>query len=158
MAITKRNMIGSILYMTRSIDRMCSGYRQRAGIPASQARVLCFIAVASEDHDIYQKDLEEEFAIRASSATGLLQALEQQGLIRRESVSGDGRLKKIVLSARGCEIRSRIFAVTNEIQQQLQGNLSEEEIAQFLRQCEVITRNANQQGIASSSDSPEISL
>jgi len=151
-------MIGTILYMTRSIDRMCSVYRERAGIPASQARVLCFIAVASADHDIYQKDLEEEFAIRASSATGLLQALEQQGFIRREAVSGDARLKKIVLSERGSEIKSRIYEVTNEIQQQLQGNLSDEEIAQFIRQCEGITHNANQPGISSCSDSPELSM
>lgn len=142
MTYQKRNMIGSILYMTRNIDRLCSLYRHHAGIPASQSRILCFVALFSADHDIYQKDLEEEFAIRASSATGLVQALEQKGLIRRESVSSDARLKKIVLSDLGREIQSKIIATSEELQKQLQGNLSDHEVEHFIHTCEIITSNA----------------
>ncbi len=84
---------------------------------------------------IYQKDIEEAFGIRPSSATGLLQALEQQGFIRREPVSLDGRLKKIVFTEKAQEIQSRVVANHKKALEKLQGPLSDREVANFMKLC-----------------------
>jgi len=144
MAIKQRNLIGTILYMARSIERLCGSYAHLSGISPSQARVLGFIAIATENQEIYQKDIEDEFAIRPSSATGLLQALEQQGLIHREAVSEDGRLKRIVLSSKGRGIQPKILALSHFLQKKLKGNLKERDLDVFMRLCGEITRHANQ--------------
>lgn len=60
-----------------------------------QRHMLHFIIVGSMHQDIFQKDVEAEFQIRKSTATGILQLLEKKGFICRESVERDGRLKRV---------------------------------------------------------------
>ena len=48
------------------------------------------------DQDVYQRDVEAEFHIRRSTATGILQLLEKKGVIERLPVPSDARLKKLV--------------------------------------------------------------
>jgi len=51
-----------------------------------------------EDQPVFQKDLESAFHIRRSTATGILQIMVRDGLIVREPVEGDARLKRLVLT------------------------------------------------------------
>ena len=53
---------------------------------------------AHEDHPVYQKDLEAAFHMRRSTATGILQIMVRDGLIVREPVENDARLKRLVLT------------------------------------------------------------
>lgn len=50
------------------------------------------------DTEIYQKDIEQEFKVSRATASNMLQLMERKGLIVRESVSCDARLKKISLT------------------------------------------------------------
>lgn len=53
---------------------------------------------AHRDRDVYQKDLESAFHIRRSTASGILQIMVRDGLLVREPVEGDARLKRLVLT------------------------------------------------------------
>lgn len=139
-----RDLIGTIFYMARRIERMADRHARIAGVSGSQARLLAFLSIVSMEQDIFQKDIEEEFGIRPSSVTGLLQALEQEGLISRESVSSDGRLKKIVLTDKAKEIQTNIVACHKQVIQQLRGPMSDEVLRRFLKNCEEISRRAEQ--------------
>lgn len=61
-----------------------------------QKHILKFILLETLHREIYQKDIEEEFQIRKSTVTGILQLMEKNGFIYRESVEKDARLKRIV--------------------------------------------------------------
>ena len=61
-----------------------------------QMHVLRYILMSTLHRDVYQKDIEEEFQIRKSTATGILKLMEKHGFIRRESAQQDARLKRIV--------------------------------------------------------------
>lgn len=65
-----------------------------SGLTMLQRHMLHFIILASMHREIYQKDVEAEFHIRKSTATGMMQLLEKNGFIRRESVKRDARLKR----------------------------------------------------------------
>ena len=52
----------------------------------------------NSDREIYQKDLEAEFAISRATASNMLAVMERKGLIKRETVEHDARLKKVVLT------------------------------------------------------------
>lgn len=139
-----RDLIGTIFYMARRIERMADRQARVSGVSGSQARLLAFLSIVSMEQDIFQKDIEEEFGIRPSSVTGLLQALEQEGLISRESVSTDGRLKKIVLTGKAKEIQANIVSCHKQVTQQLRGPMSDEMLRRFLKNCEEISRRAEQ--------------
>ncbi len=68
----------------------------------------------NRNNDIFQKDFETEFSIRRSTASCILKTMEQKGLIERQNVESDARLKKIVLTDKAIEIHHRI---TEEIEQ-----------------------------------------
>ena len=60
-------------------------------------------------NNIFQKDFEEKFSIRRSTASVILKNMEQKGLIMRVSVESDARLKKIVLTEKAIEIHKKIL-------------------------------------------------
>ena len=133
-----RDLIGTIFYMARRIERMADRQARISGVSGSQARLLAFLSIVSMEQDIFQK------GIRPSSVTGLLQALEQEGLISRESVSTDGRLKKIVLTGKAKEIQANIVSCHKQVTQQLRGPMSDEVLRRFLKNCEEISCRAEQ--------------
>lgn len=64
-----------------------------------QARILGFVEVNDmQGNDVYQKDIEAEFKIRRSSVSSVLDTMEKNGFILRQSVASDARLKKLVLT------------------------------------------------------------
>ena len=76
-------------------------------------RILDFVLMSYPDREIYQKDIEEELNIRSASVSTLLKKMEAQEFIRREKVSGDDRLKKILPTSHTVEMKVTI----NPIQQ-----------------------------------------
>ena len=48
----------------------------------------------NRDKEVFQRDIQEQFSIRRSTVTGILQLMEKNGLITRRSVEQDARLKK----------------------------------------------------------------
>ena len=84
-----------------------------------------------QDKDIYQKDIEDQFSIRRSTATAILQRMEKNGLIVRLPVEHDARLKKVQLTSKAIEIQRKIELEIAEFEKQLIKGISEEEIAYF---------------------------
>ena len=94
----------------------------------------------NRDKDIFQKNFEEQFSIRRSTASKILKTMEQKGYIERVSVENDARLKKIVLTNKAIEIHQKI---TNDIEireNRLRNGVGEEELKVFF---EVITKFSN---------------
>ena len=78
------------------------------GLTTMQKHVLKFILLETLHREIYQKDVEEEFQIRKSTATGILQLMEKNGFIYRESSEKDARLKTIVPTKKAEALRAEI--------------------------------------------------
>lgn len=107
----------------RKISREASQY----GVTGIQSRILGFIYYKSDKKDIFQRDIEEEFDIRRSSVTSVLQLMETNGYIKRISVAEDGRLKKIVLTQKGLEIQKNVYEFIVKFEQSLSDELSDDE-------------------------------
>lgn len=73
-----------------------------------QGRILHYILANVEDHLVFQRDIEEEFNLRRSTATGILQLMEKNGIIRRESVDYDARLKSIIPTDEGRTLQAKV--------------------------------------------------
>ena len=91
------------------------------------------IGYIEREGDVYQRDVEKRFNMRRSTVTKMLQLMEKNGLVTRESVESDARLKKIdeseELMKRGIdEEELKIFCrVADKIAENLKGECSKEE-------------------------------
>ncbi|MDE7234566.1 MAG: MarR family transcriptional regulator, partial [Ruminiclostridium sp.] len=83
--------------------------------------------------NVYQRDIEEEFGIRRSTATRLLQLMESNGLIVRESVSSDARLKKITITEKGIAFDAKVRGEIDRFEAALAQSFTEKELEEFFR-------------------------
>lgn len=95
----------------------------------------------NRDKDIFQRDFEARFSIRRSTATNMLKLMEKNGIIRRESVPYDARLKKIVLTDKAIEIHKKAIKNIEMIEKTLKKGISKEELAVFYSVVEKIKAN-----------------
>lgn len=97
-----------------------------------QGWIVSFIAKCN-GKDVFQKDIEEEFIIRRSTATAILQRMEKNGLITRTSVDYDGRLKKIQLTPAAVAEYVMIQKEIEEFEENLGDQIDEDDLAAFFR-------------------------
>ena len=93
--------------------------------------------------DIFQKDFEQEFGIRRSTASSMLSLMEKNGLITRQSVPYDARLKKIVLTDKAVEIQNFVNKNLDEFEEGISRGISNEELEVFFGVLEKIRENLN---------------
>ena len=94
------NMIG------RKIDEE-KRQRNMGDVSPVQTWVIRYL----HDHkgqEICQRDLERDFNITRSTVTGILQLMEKNGIIRRESVDYDARLKSIIPTDEGRTLQAKV--------------------------------------------------
>lgn len=98
-----------------------------------QAAVITFISRAQLcGKDVYQKDIEKEFSIRASTATILLRNMESNGRITKISSKADARLKKIVLTQKSQTLLKEIKEKANAIKEKITRGLDDKDISNFV--------------------------
>lgn len=107
-----------------------------------QFAMLGFLA-DRQDRDVFQRDVEAEFNIRRSTATGLLQSLERQGFIRREEVAEDARLKRIIMSEKALELNKAVRAHMDQMERRLTAGITPEELRGFYQVMDKIGKNAD---------------
>lgn len=97
--------------------------------------------------DIFQKDFEQEFNIRRSTASNILSLMEKNGLIKRVSVSYDKRLKKIVLTEKALEMQDKLEVVFGNLEQVIVKDISEEELEIFFSVLKKINNNLERNSV-----------
>ena len=95
----------------------------------SQGRTLYFLL--SQTGDVFQKDIEEEYSLRPSTATELLKQMEKKGLITRQPVPYDNRLKKIVLTEKALTYQQQVVENLTALEESLIAGIPEEKLQIF---------------------------
>lgn len=102
--------------------------------------ILGYLEVHS-DRDIYQKTLETDLGIGKSSVTSLVKLLESNGFITRQAVTGDARLKKIVLTKKGLDTAHKVKETLDEMEFSMVKNIDEKELEIFFKVSDRIREN-----------------
>lgn len=93
---------------------------------------------------IFQKDIEEEFSIRRSTATGILQLMEKKGLILRQPVEQDARMKRLVLTDDAAVLHQKIVKEVEQMEAQLCAGLTQIQLEQFFAVLDQVKNNLEQ--------------
>lgn len=126
----KSNEIGMELALLshaikRRMESECSGELVRLSI--ANGYILAFLH-ENMDRDVFQRDFEEAFGITRSTASKTLSLMDCKGLITREPVPGDARLKKIGLTELGERMRMGMISCREAVEKQLTTGFSEDEL------------------------------
>ena len=112
------------------------------GLTGMQFAIVSYLAKESAERDVFQKDLEQKFDIRKSTVTGILNTMERDGLLLRETVPYDARLRKMILTDKALQAKQNTEQVIDSVESQLSKGLTEEEITTFLNILEKISKTA----------------
>lgn len=127
--------------ISNRLRRRSKKIQESIGISGAKGNILNYILVESENHPVYQKEIEEEFGLRPSTATETLKNLEQAELICRVPESEDGRYKKIVFTEQARKMEHILRKEITESEELLLQGITEEERKEFLRIAEKMLRN-----------------
>ena len=143
---TKRYIGIEIRALDNQIKRLIDSRIQKSAfcrLTGSNGWIIDYIRKKSPK-PVYQKDLEAEFNITRSTASKVLNLMEEKGFIVRESVPEDARLKKLVLTPEAIEISKGMEADRDAIERQITKGFSEKELEQFYSYIERIRKNVTE--------------
>lgn len=114
------------------IDKYFHTSWEKAGIEPTrmQCATLHYLR-AHQDVDVFQKDLEAAFSISGATATNILKVMEKDGLIRRQPVPTDARLKKLQLTEKGIAFDDAARENIVRLEDGMKKGFTEEELTIF---------------------------
>lgn len=106
---------------------MTPSHSEMERLTGSNGWIIRFIDRNSEKN-IFQRDLEAEFGITRSTASRVVNLMVQKGLIEHQSVAGDARLKKLVLTDKARELSMDMRQHGDRVENALLLGMNEQEI------------------------------
>ncbi|MDO5146205.1 MAG: MarR family transcriptional regulator [Eubacteriales bacterium] len=127
----------TIGFMIKTLDKLMMrnhiamlGECGESQIPVMHGWVIGYL-YRNQDREIYQKDLETEFSIARSTVTAIVKQMERKGLIEREGVDRDSRLKSLTLTKKGMEAYENVMRNIQKMEERMAEGIDEEELKIF---------------------------
>ena len=114
--------------------------KPESDVTMMQGWIIGFLC-SNSDRDMFQKDIEQRFEIRRSTATSMLQLMEKNGYITRHSVDYDARLKKICITEKAKLLHKSILDRIEATEKQMLTGISNEELDAFFSTIEKMKNN-----------------
>lgn len=110
------NIIHLVKIVSNQLSRKINKFAKQFGLTGVQIQIIDYLNHLPQNQFVYQKDIEREFNIRRSTATSVLQKMEENQLIMRNVSPSDSRIKIISALPKAEEIQPQIsefLAATN---------------------------------------------
>ncbi len=113
----------------REVDRRFS----EIGVSGTQMFLIGFLMRHEiNNQPVFQRDIERELNIRASSVTSMIVSLESDGIICRKA-SSDGRKKQVLLTEKGHSLAKKNCRTLEDVDQEIVRGMTEAEVADLFR-------------------------
>ena len=122
-------IVGELHRMIGSLRCAGTGRMVKAGISMTHLHILWVL----EHHgDLTMSRLAEMLDVSVSNATGLIDRMEERGLIERVRVPDDRRVVIVRASAEGARIRDEIEALKQDRMRSILGRLGPDQLSRVL--------------------------
>lgn len=115
--------------LSNKIRRRIDAFSSKKDLSGAQGKVLHFLLAQTED--IFQKDIEEEYGLRPPTATALLKEMEKNGLILREQMPQDGRMKRITPTDKALLYKDQVVNDLTSLEEDLTKGIEPEQLEVF---------------------------
>lgn len=92
---------------------------------------------------VYQKEIEDNFVIRASTASEIINNLESKGFVVRKADKDDARKKQIVLTEKALQLNAKMYEYAKKEEKQVLSGITAEELKVLLGVLDKIEYNLN---------------
>ena len=127
--------------LSHMLKKRMNANTQSLGITGVQSHVMHYILVKCADGPVFQRDVERAFSLSRSTATGILQLMEKNELLTRESVPWDARLKSLVPTEKGAQVDAAVKKGIQEMEAELIEGISPGQRQVFLEVAAKISEN-----------------
>lgn len=138
-----RNLAGELFCVSNLIKRSIESSRVKQkmdNVTGTNGRIIVFL-YHNRDRDVFQKDIEEKFSYRRSTASSVISLMEEKGLIERHSVPYDARLKKLTLTDKALELVELVEEDRKSFDKRLCEGITEGELENLYATLEKLRRN-----------------
>ncbi len=133
----------ALVQLLRAADTVWNASRvffERWGLSPSQFNVLNLLTGTAGG--LSQTELSRELIMHRSNVTGLVDRLEQRGLVRRSDVAGDRRAYRVEVTETGKRLMDDLMPGYYEGVERVCQNLSEKKAAALITDLQEIARRA----------------
>lgn len=96
----------------------------------TQVQIMEYI-LEHPNEEVYQKDLEKILNLRRATVSGVLQTMEKNGLLEREKIEEDARIKKVILNKKAKELLKEKQKQIETLEKKLIQNIGASELSTF---------------------------
>lgn len=141
----KKHIVGYEIHtLDNMLGRMIAAHQsklaEKEGLTQMQGWIIGYL-FENRDKDLFQKDIEAQFRIARSTATGILKLMEKKDFLTREPHPSDARLKRLVLTEKGINLQLTILHNLEEIELKLKKGLTQEQLDSFFEVVHLIKQN-----------------
>ena len=130
--------------LSHKLKKRMNANMQSLGLTGVQGRVMHYILVKCADGPVFQRDVENAFDLSRSTATGILQLMEKNGLILRENMASDARLKSLIPTEMAARLDAQIGEYLQQTEQRLTQGVPEEQLLLFLETAARMSANLDE--------------
>lgn len=113
-------------YCDHQVHKLMGKLLKRYDVSPMQCRTLMYLHGA--DGQVNQKTLERHLMVKPSTVNGIVDRLEEKGMVTRTASRTDGRCRILALTAQGKQFYDRFIAIVHEVNDRLEKGFSPEEI------------------------------
>ena len=138
----KLKMVSNLLMreINNNIAKKYKTIEEDSIVTGTTGKIIGFLYY-NGDKEIFQKNIEEAFQIRRSTASKILKIMEQKGFICRESNNCDARMKRIILTEKSLVFHNIVNETINCVECKISKEIPEEELKIFLKVLDKIKSN-----------------
>lgn len=130
------NIMHMIKILSNQLSRKINNFAKQFGLTGVQVQIIDYLNHLPQNQFVYQKDIEQAFNIRRSTATSVLQKMEENELIVRNVSPSDSRVKVISALPKAEELQPQISQFLESSNAQLLSCLSTLQRHSFLKALE----------------------
>lgn len=133
----------TVLYTVKTLSNKVKHLLEHVSLKLTgmQHAIIYYVSDTTKQAEYFQKDIELEFNISRSTASGILKRMEKNELIVRETTESDTRLKKIILTEKALEMNQSVAEEITALEQKVIAGISKEELDTFFQVMEKVTQN-----------------
>ena len=130
-------------YCDHRIQTLMGRMLKEYDVSPMQSRVLTYLH--SQDRQVTQKMLVEFLMVKPSTVNGIVDRLEEKGLVRRTTDKNDGRYRVLTLTEEGVRYFDDLAPVFHRVEERVERGFSPEELDTLRRYLMRVANNLREE-------------
>ncbi len=131
-------------YCDHQVQKLMVRKLRQYDVSPMQCRTLTYLHEA--EGEVNQKQLERHLMVKPSTVNGIVDRLEEKGMLRRTASPSDGRCRLLALTPQGMQFYDKFTAIVQEVNDRLEKDFSPEEVQLLTSLLLRVAKNLTEEG------------